>query len=111
MGLALAFPAHLRRSLSGRTITMTLTVACLLLLVGLPLLFVVLQVVFPEITRGSLAAPFSLLIPTLSDPDLLQLTFNTLRLGLAVVAVCALVAIPLGALRALTRVPGAAFWD
>lgn len=90
---------------------MTLTVACLLLLVGLPLLFVVLQVVFPEITRGSLAAPFSLLIPTLSDPDLLQLTFNTLRLGLAVVAVCALVAIPLGALRALTRVPGAAFWD
>ena len=50
-------------------------------------------------------------MPTLVDPALLKLLGNTLRLGLAVVLACAVLAIPLGALRALTCVPGGAIWD
>ena len=89
----------------------SLTVTILLLVVGLPLLWVVLQAVFPDISEGSLAEPFATLVSTLSDPELMGLAGNTLMLGAAVVAGSALVAIPLGALRGLTRLPGAAAWD
>jgi iron(III) transport system permease protein len=87
------------------------TLISLLLLVGLPLLFVLLQVIFPELTRGSFANPLGAIMPNLADPELLGLTTNTLKLGLAVVLASTLIAIPLGALRALTRVPGGALWD
>lgn len=88
-----------------------LTALILVVLVGFPLATVVLQAIFPDLTQGSLASPFSLFVPTLSDPELLGLIGNTLKLGLAVILGCALIAIPLGALRALFRVPGGAFWD
>lgn len=90
---------------------MPLTLLSLIGLVGLPLLFILLQAIFPYITRGSFAEPFALILPTLTDPLLLELVGNTLALGLAVVLGCLLVALPLGALRALTRVPGGAVWD
>ncbi len=95
----------------SRSLALVVALLGLLVLVGLPLVFVVLQTVFPELTRGSLAKPFSPLIVTLSDTRWLGLTGNTLGLGLAVVALSALVAVPLGCLRALTRVPGGAIWD
>lgn len=95
----------------GNYLLMPLTQLLLLGLVGLPLLFIVLQAIFPGITRGNLADPFSLLLPTLADSALLGVTFNTLLLGLTVVCGSALVAVPLAALRGLTRVPAAAFWD
>ena len=88
-----------------------LTALFLVVLVGFPLATVVLQAIFPDLTQGSLASPFSLFVPTLSDPELLGLIGNTLKLGLAVILGCALIAIPLGALRALFRVPGGAVWD
>jgi iron(III) transport system permease protein len=90
---------------------MLLTAAALLGLVGLPLLYVLLQAVFPGWSQGELSGAFSLFVPMLLDPDLLGLLGNTLRLGIAVVVVSALVAIPLGALRALARIPGGAIWD
>ncbi|EXJ09725.1 hypothetical protein [Nitrincola nitratireducens] len=65
----------------------------------------------PDVSRGSWAQPFSVFIPTLKDPELAHLLGNTLKLGLAVVLGSALLAIPLGALRALAKVPGAAIWD
>jgi iron(III) transport system permease protein len=86
-------------------------VAGLLVIVVLPLLFVLLQAIFPAIGRGSLADPFGRTWATLSDPALLRYTANTLLLGVSVVVGSALIGIPLGMLRALTRVPGAAFWD
>lgn len=98
-------------ALSGQSLVMILTSAALLLLVGLPLLFIILQVIFPDITRGSLAAPFSLVGRTLRDPDLLTYTGNTLLVGVCVVLASTLIAVPLGTLRALTRVPGGALWD
>lgn len=88
-----------------------LTVVVLLVIVALPLTYVVLQAIFPDLTSGSLANPFSKLVSTLLNAELAGLIGNTLMLGLAVVAGCAALAIPLGALRALTRVPGGAFWD
>lgn len=89
--------------ITGAGVVMLLTAAALLMLVGLPLLYVVLQAIFPGWSRGELAGAFGLFVPLLSDPALLGLLGNTLRLGVAVVAVCALLAIPLGALRALAR--------
>ena len=88
-----------------------LAVAALLVIVGIPLAFVVLQAIFPKIGQGSLADPFGSFVASLGDPVILNLTANTLRLGAAVVLAVAVVAIPLGVLRALFRVPLAPFWD
>ncbi|WP_220250977.1 ABC transporter permease [Billgrantia montanilacus] len=108
--LTVGLPQRLPR-VTGAGVVMLLTAAALLLLVGLPLLYVLLQAIFPGWSRGELSGAFGLFVPLLSDPALLGLLGNTLRLGIAVVVVCALLAIPLGALRALTRVPGGAAWD
>ncbi len=87
------------------------TIAALLIVVAVPILFVVLQAVFPNIGQGSLADPFAAWRATLGDGALVHLTFNTIRLGFAVVLTVAIVAVPLGVLRALFRVPLAPFWD
>jgi iron(III) transport system permease protein len=87
------------------------TVAALLIVVAVPIFFVVLQAVFPRIGEGSLADPFTALARTLGDAAVLQLTINTLRLGIAVILTVIVVAVPLGALRALFRVPLAPLWD
>ncbi|WP_447927736.1 ABC transporter permease [Vreelandella sp. EE27] len=95
----------------GAGVVLWVAVVALLLLVGLPLAYIVLQAVFPNLSRGEFSEAFSLFVPTLSDPALLTLLWNTLRLGVMVVMACAVLAVPLGALRALTRVPGGAAWD
>ncbi|PLW78272.1 ABC transporter permease [Cohaesibacter celericrescens] len=83
----------------------------LLIVVAIPCLFIVIQAIFPNIGSGSFAAPFSLFIKTLADPSLLGLAGNTLTLGVGTVVCAAIVALPLAALRALFRVPGALIWD
>ncbi|CAH1651041.1 MULTISPECIES: iron ABC transporter permease [unclassified Chelatococcus] len=87
------------------------TVAGLLVVVALPLAFVLLQAIFPNFGSGSLAAPFSALVEAFSDSKLLGLTLNTITLGVVVVALSSLIAIPLGVIRALFRVPLASLWD
>lgn len=82
----------------------------LLLIVALPILFVVLQAIFPFLGEGSLREPFSS-FTTLREDDTLSMIGNTLRLGVSVVAVSALIGIPLGALRGLFRLPFARTWD
>lgn len=81
------------------------------LVVAVPFLFIVLQAIFPELGRGSLAAPFSALAGALGDAKLIGMTGNTLLLGVLVVVLSALIAIPLAVARALFRVPGAVVWD
>lgn len=88
-----------------------LVLLVLAVLVALPLGFVLLQAVFPDLARGSLGNPFGSLAQTLDDPALLELSLNTLRLGAAVVLASALISIPLGVLRGLFRIPLAPFWD
>lgn len=83
----------------------------LVVVVAVPFLFIVLQAVFPQLGRGSLAAPFSQLIGTLGDARLIRMTGNTLLLGAGVVLLSAAIAVPLAVLRALFRVPGALVWD
>ena len=81
------------------------------LVVAVPFLFIVLQAIFPELGRGSLAAPFSAFAGALGDAKLIGMTGNTLLLGVLVVVLSALIAIPLAVARALFRVPGAIVWD
>ena len=88
-----------------------IAVAGLLLVVAVPIFFVVLQAIFPKIGEGSLADPFGAFAGALDDPALLKLTANTLWLGSAVVLSAACIAVPLGVLRALFRVPLAPVWD
>lgn len=87
------------------------TIAVLAVIVALPLLFILLQAVFPGLGQGSLAEPFGRVGEVLGDPALIQLTLNTLALGGCVVAGAALLGVPLGVLRALFRVPLAPLWD
>ncbi|WP_374115070.1 ABC transporter permease [Ancylobacter mangrovi] len=81
------------------------------LIVAVPFVFIVLQAIFPELGRGSLAAPLRHLGRTLGDPELLRLTGHTLVLGLGVILGCTLVGVPLAVARALFRVPLALVWD
>ncbi|MFE3837275.1 ABC transporter permease [Pseudogemmobacter sonorensis] len=85
--------------------------AGLVLVVAVPFLFILLQAVFPQLGRGSLAAPFSAVIPALANPKLVRMIANTLGLGLGVVTLSALVAVPLAIVRGLFRLPGAMVWD
>ncbi|HEY4071780.1 MAG TPA: iron ABC transporter permease [Herbaspirillum sp.] len=87
------------------------TTTALMVVVALPLCFVLLQAIFPDLSEGSLAAPFSHLAAIFGDADLLGLTFNTLRLGACVVLLSAAIGIPLGALRGLFKLPLAPLWD
>ena len=83
----------------------------LLFIVAIPVLFIVIQAIFPDFGSGSLAAPFSMFIKTLADPDLIGLGGNTLLLGVGTVVCAAILAVPLAALRALYRIPAALIWD
>ena len=82
-----------------------LTVAVLFTLVGIPVLFVALQAIFPNLGSGSLANPFSAFADVFAQARLFALLKNTLLLGLGVALCCAVIAIPLGALRGLFALP------
>ncbi|MCW1874287.1 ABC transporter permease subunit [Erwinia sp. INIA-01] len=88
-----------------------LTVALLVVLVALPLLFILLQALFPHLAQGSLAGAFSPIPALLRDPQLPALLSGTLKIGLAVALLSALVGIPLGTLRGLFDLPLARLWD
>jgi len=88
-----------------------LTVALLVVLVALPLLFILLQALFPHLAQGSLADAFSPIPALLRDPQLPELLGGTLKTGLTVALLSALVGIPLGTLRGLFTLPLARLWD
>ncbi|GAA0615516.1 iron ABC transporter permease [Paenochrobactrum glaciei] len=85
--------------------------AGLLLVVAVPFVFIILQSIFPQLGSGSLANPFSHIAALFDDPRLFRITGNTVLLGLLVVALSALIAVPLAVFRALYKVPLAIFWD
>lgn len=88
-----------------------ITVALLMVLVALPLLFILLQALFPALSEGSLAGAFSTLPILVKDPELPGLVAGTLKMGTGVALCSALLGIPLGALRGLFHLPLARFWD
>ena len=88
-----------------------LTVVLLVVLVALPVLFILLQAIFPHLGEGSLAGAFSAIPTLLNDPQLPSLLGGTLRIGLMVALFSALLGIPLGTLRGLFNLPLARLWD
>ncbi len=99
------------RAREGVSPSVIIAAAGLALVVAVPFLFIILQAIFPDLGRGSLAAPFSALAGALGDPKLIGMTGNTMLLGVLVVALSALIAVPLAVARALFKVPGAMIWD
>jgi iron(III) transport system permease protein len=99
------------RATEGVSLSVLVAAAGLGLVVAVPFLFIVLQAIFPELGRGSLAAPFSAFAVALWDAKLVGMTGNTLLLGGLVVLLSAVIAVPLAVARALFRVPGAVIWD
>jgi len=93
------------------TLIFGVSLAGLAIVVALPVLFVVLQGVFPHLPEGSLRAPFSAVGAALGDPRLADMVAGTLSLGLCVALGCLALGLPLAVLRGMTALPGAALWD
>lgn len=83
----------------------------LVIIVGLPLIAILLFAIFPKINELSLTAPFSLLIPNLTDSRLSGAIANSLMLSASVTAVAILIALPLSFLRARMSKLQGQFWD
>ena len=88
-----------------------LILLALTLLVALPLLFVVLQAIFPQLGAGSWQGAFSALPRLFADDALLAMWGGTLKVGVGVVLCSLAIGLPLGVLRGLVRLPGGALWD
>jgi iron(III) transport system permease protein len=93
------------------TVMTTAAAGALMLLVGLPVLFILLQAIFPEFARGSLAEPFSKIVILTENDRLLVQTRNTLLLAGSVIIGCLILGLPVGILRGLCDIPGARVWD
>lgn len=89
----------------------TLATLALLVLIAMPVFFILLQAIFPDFARGSLANPFSTLTLLTDNDRLLTQAINTLRLAFGVMIGCLLLGLPIGILRGLFHVPGARIWD
>ncbi|MBC8718264.1 ABC transporter permease subunit [Ochrobactrum sp. Marseille-Q0166] len=77
----------------------------LAIVVAVPFIFIVLQAIFPQIGQGVFSAPFVHLPALFEDPKLLRMTGNTILLGVSVVVLSAIIAVPLAVFRALYKVP------
>ncbi|WP_213992706.1 iron ABC transporter permease [Sodalis sp. dw_96] len=88
-----------------------LTLTALTILVALPLLFMTLQGIFPQLAAGSMAGAFSGVTRLAGDPQVSRLLAGTLVTGFGVAAAGAAIGIPLGTLRGLYHLPLARCWD
>lgn len=87
------------------------TLAVLLVLVGLPLLFIILQAIFPRFSAGSLEGAFSGVAALIADPQLPMMLGGTLWVACGVALMSVLIDLPLGVLRGLFNVPLPRLWD
>ncbi|MDH2433116.1 iron ABC transporter permease [Pokkaliibacter sp. MBI-7] len=88
-----------------------LAIALLVVIVGLPVLAILLYALFPHINEWSLAEPFSALLPTLADKQLLSATVNSLRLSAAITLLSCLLALPLACQRNRMSDRSGRWWD
>jgi len=88
-----------------------MTIAVLVILVALPLVFIVLQAVFPQFSAGSLAGAFSGVVPLFSEPQLAAMFAGTLQIATGVALLSAAIGLPLGVARGLFNVPCPRLWD
>ena len=87
------------------------TLAMLLVLVALPLLFIILQAIFPDFSAGSWRSPFAGVLPLVSDHGLPAMLGGTLTIAVGVAALSAVIGLPLGVARGLFHLPLAKLWD
>lgn len=87
------------------------TLAVLLVLVALPLLFIILQAIFPRFSAGSLEGAFSGVAALIADPQLPMMLGGTLWVACGVALMSVLIGLPLGVLRGLFNVPLPRLWD
>src|SRR5689334_5877478 len=95
----------------GNRLIFGVTVTGLGLVVALPILFIVLQAVFPHFAEGSFGEPLATFREVFADRRLPELFLNTVGLGVGVALGCLAIALPLAILRASGRVPLAPLWD
>lgn len=89
----------------------TLAVLLVLVLVGLPLLFIILQAIFPRFSAGSLEGAFNGVAALIADPQLPMMLGGTLWVACGVALMSVLIGLPLGVLRGLFNVPLPRLWD
>ncbi len=87
------------------------TVAILFVLVGIPVIFVVLQAVFPWLDEGSMREPLSAFVAVAQDSRIGPLLSNTFGIGIGVALLSGLFGVTLGTLRGLFHIPCARVWD
>ncbi|HGO5518681.1 TPA: ABC transporter permease [Klebsiella michiganensis] len=87
------------------------TLAALLVLVALPLLFIILQAIFPRFSSGSLEGAFSGVAELIADPQLPTMLGGTLWVACGVALMSVLIGLPLGVLRGLFNLPLPRLWD
>ncbi|WP_039054726.1 iron ABC transporter permease [Enterobacter sp. Bisph1] len=87
------------------------TLALLLILVALPMLFILLQALFPHFSAGDFRAPFSAIPQLLAEPQLPAMFGGTLHIALGVALCSAIIGLPLGVVRGLFDLPSPKLWD
>ncbi|MDV1070486.1 MULTISPECIES: ABC transporter permease [Klebsiella] len=87
------------------------TLAALLVLVALPLLFIILQAIFPRFSAGSLEGALSGVAALIADPQLPMMLGGTLWVACGVALMSVLIGLPLGVLRGLFNLPLPRLWD
>ncbi|WP_437888557.1 ABC transporter permease [Phytobacter sp. V91] len=87
------------------------TLTVLVVLVALPLLFIVLQAIFPQFSAGKLSGAFSGIGPLLAEPQLAAMFAGTLQIATGVALLSACIGLPLGVARGLFNLPCPRLWD
>ncbi|GHC79217.1 ABC transporter permease [Limoniibacter endophyticus] len=99
------------KGMAGASGTAWAAIAGLLLIVAVPFAAILLQASFPQLSQGNFGEFLTPVVSAFSDTSLLRMGRNTVILGLLVVLASAILAVPLGVIRALYRVPFARVWD
>ncbi|ROS15633.1 iron(III) transport system permease protein [Raoultella sp. BIGb0399] len=94
-----------------QTLISGFTLTALLVLVALPLLFIVLQAIFPHFSAGSLDGAMSGVSTLVKEPQLLSMLGGTLWVAAGVALMSVLIGLPLGVLRGLFTLPMPRLWD
>jgi len=110
-GCLLFIVIDMKKFLQSQLMLTAIAACALFILIALPVVFIVLQAVFPEFSRGSFDQPFATLRVLTENDRLFQQAQNTLRLALSVMLGCLLFGLPIGVVRGLFNVPGARLWD
>ncbi|MGL4661822.1 ABC transporter membrane protein [Klebsiella variicola] len=87
------------------------TLAALVMLVALPLVFILLQAIFPHFSAGSLGDAFGGVSALLADPQLPAMLGGTLWIAACVALVSVMIGLPLGILRGMFSLPLPRLWD